>query len=367
MSDSNLAIDLDTITENYRIVARLACPARVWAVVKGNGYGFGFEPVVSALRRGGADRFVVAATTDALRLRRQHPAALILTLIAPAQDTELDTLLAERIDISVGDFATLQRVIARAGAATDAVVQIEVDTGLGRGGFLGTEIASAAECAARAESVRVRAVWTHLACAMDAGRSRRQLEAFVRASGVFPAPLERHIANSGGLTLGRVFFLDGVRPGLALYGLQPGVGTTPCFTWSSHISSTYARPRGSTIGYGSALCLDRDSMLGLVPVGFADGYPRLQRGVVLVRGQRATILGPVAMNNMILDLTDIVDVAPGDEVALAGAAGPSLPMLLEGSIPPPIPNLFTCVRTPSTHVSYSRPSMPVPIPTRLGS
>ncbi len=353
MGTSHVRVDLAAITDNYRQILRRAHPSHVWAVVKGNGYGLGLERVVAALIAGGADRLVVGDASEALRLRRSGVAGMILTLTTSADAIELDDLITHDVDISVGAFELLHRIAMRTQSGTStSTIQVEVDTGLGRGGFLAKEVPTVLRRIDRARAIHVRGMWSHLAQASDANRSRQQLDAFLRASSHFPPTVERHIANSAGLALGREFMLDAVRPGLALYGLQPRIGTTTCLSWTSRLTSTHRRPRGSLVGYGSENRLNRDSLIGLVPVGFADGYPRLRRGVAVVRGRVAPILGPVAMSMMVLDLTDVPHAAAGDEVSLLGGPGPSVERLLQQSVPQPIPNLFSCVRTASTVMSY---------------
>ena len=350
MKTSSITVDLGAISENFAALQKLVYPARIWSVVKGDGYGFGLERVVEALLLAGADRFVVHDEAEAMRVRGADASVWILCLSAFDQD-EIDGLINARVGISVGSFDHLQRVQARAMAAdVSAIIDLETDTGLSRGGFPPDQV-SEAIFRLRNSNIKLRSIWTHLSKAGDSNQSQLQLRKFLGATSMLCRSIERHVANSRALNLGRDFFLDSVRPGLALYGLQPSIPTRTCYTWRSYLTSTFCRPRGSRVGYNDANVLGRDSVLGIVPVGFADGYPRLQKGVAFVRETLVPILGPVCMISMILDLTD-VSASPGDEVVLVGYPNPSIETIVGQSTPHTIPNLFSCVRTASTKMTY---------------
>lgn len=350
---SVIEVNLKAIAENYLKIRSSVKPAYVWAVVKGDAYGLGLERVATVLKEAGADRFVVHNAVEAEHLRKivHHSKILCLTAF---ETKDVDLLLVRNILISVGSNEQLSLVTARARINNrKALLHLEIDTGVGRGGFLPSQVRHANLCIEKEKHLHLCGVWSHLADAGNHKIAYQQLKYFQKATENIPSFVERHFSNSGGILLGRKFFLDAVRPGLALYGLHPDIDGKLCFSWTSRIVSIVSRPRGYRIGYGRGTYLRRNSILGVVPLGFVDGYPRIKRGVAGVRNSIVKIIGPVAMNTMVLDLTDLMSASPGDKVVFVGNGGPSLRVLLKKTSPSVIPNLFSCIRTKSVKIIYN--------------
>lgn len=314
-------------------------------VVKADAYGHGAIPVVRALEAAGADGFCVAALDEAVALRRAGIERPILVLY-PIPPALAGAAAMDRIAVTAGDDELLGALLAalrEAPPQRPLAVHLEVETGLGRGGFDIPHLPQAARALAGARSVRLAGAWTHFQAAEDSARTAAQLAAFERATaalavaGVVVAP--RHVAASGGLLLDGVASFDGVRPGLATYGLVPdelltGDGRVPVGEagelWP--ILSLHARPvrvaslpAGSGISYGPTFTTTRPSRVATLPVGYGDGWPRAlsNRAEVLVRGRRVPLVGSVAMDAVMADVTDVPGPPVGvrDEFVLLGAQG----------------------------------------------
>ena len=313
--------------------------------MKADAYGHGAIPVALALEAAGADGFCVATLDEALALRRAGIARPILVLY-PIPAALAGVSARERIAVTAGDDELLSELLdALRGAPPEQPldVHLEIETGLGRGGFDEAHLPAAARALATAAGVRLAGAWTHFQAAEDAARSAAQVAAFERATarlveaGVVVSP--RHLAASGGLLLDGVASFDGVRPGLATYGLVPdellsGAGRAPVdgATELRPILALYARPvrvadvpAGWGISYGPTFTTSRPSRIATLPIGYGDGWPRIlsNRADVLVRGRRVPLVGNVAMDAVMADVTDVpgAPVGVGDEFVLIGAQG----------------------------------------------
>jgi alanine racemase len=331
-----VTVDLDAIADNVAELVRRAAPAQVMAVVKADGYGHGLEASARASLAGGASWLGVAQLDEALRLRAAGVTAPVLTWLFPP-GADVAAALEADIEVTVGSPWTLAAVVAAAReSGRTARVQVKVDTGLGRGGIL-TDWSDMVREIARAQaegSVRVTGVWSHLAWA-DAPQHptvRAQQDRFVEAcaelerAGVRP-PL-RHLANSAATLTNPSAHFDLVRPGLAVYGLSPvpdlgdpaHFGLREAMRVTARLSIVKRARAGQGVSYGHEHVTDRDTVLGLVPMGYADGVPRSagNRGPVLVGGERTTVAGRVCMDQFVLDLGPDFAGAAGDEVVLLG-------------------------------------------------
>ena len=337
-------IDLEALAGNLEVVRRLAGSGTpVYPVIKADAYGHGAIPVARALEAGGADGFCVATYDEAaaLRLAGITRAVLVLYPIPPVLAAEA----AERsIAVTAGDASLLAELLAGAGAHAGEPLDIhlEVETGLGRGGFRGSQLGDAATLIAGTPGARLMSAWTHVQAPEDAGRTAAQVLEFERAAGELAArghALPRHMTASGGLLLGGVLSLDGVRPGLAMYGLVPDellgdVGASPLPAASSlqPVLSLRARPvrvaelpEGWGISYGPTFTTTRPSTIATLPLGYGDGWSRAlsNRAFALVRGGRVPLVGNVAMDAVMADVTDVpgAPVTPHDEFVLIGSQG----------------------------------------------
>jgi alanine racemase len=331
LPQSEAIIDLDAVRAN---TARLAAgtSAQVMAVVKADGYGHGMVPAARAALAGGATWLGACTVPEALALRAAGITARVFAwLIAPGQP--LDGAVGADIDLSASTVAGLEEVVAAARTAgRTARVHLKVDTGLGRNGSTVADwpdlLAAAAKHAAEG-TVDVVGVWSHFARADEVGHpaNARQVAVFTEAldaalqAGLRPEV--RHLANSAAaLTMPAAHF-DLVRPGIALYGLSPVPGDTfglrPAMTLRASLVTAKRVPAGQGVSYGHAYTTERETTLGLVPLGYADGIPRAAsgRGPILVGGRRRLIAGRVCMDQVVVDVGDD-DVRAGDDAVLFG-------------------------------------------------
>jgi alanine racemase len=216
-----------------------------------------------------------------------------------------------------------------------ARVHVKVDTGMGRLGLLPKDVAGFVQNVRDLAGLDVDGVFTHMAAADDADLSytRWQLAQFDRTlaelSDLGLLPRHIHAANSACLFRLRGSHYNMVRPGIALYGLNPSseapcpLDMRPALTFKCQVAQVKELPPGSYVGYGRTFCTDRPSRIAVIPVGYADGFRRAPShwGDVLVRGHRAPIVGRVCMDQTTIDVTDIPGVRQGDEVVLIGAQG----------------------------------------------
>jgi alanine racemase len=323
-----LEIDLDALRGNLAAVRAMAgAGVPVHPVVKADAYGHGAVPVARALEAAGADGFGAP-------IRVLYP-------IPPAFAVEA---AVGAIAVSAGDPTMLGELLdavrARAGAGAALRIEIEVETGLGRGGFALDQLADAARAVATTDAVVVDGLWTHMQATEDAALTAAQLERFDRAGRILAdAGLRlpgRHVAASGGLFT-ELAALDGVRPGLSVYGIVPDE-LDPATLSAAHVASVrpvmslHARPvrvadlpAGHGISYGPTFTTSRPSRIATLPIGYGDGYARAfsNRGEALVRGVRVPVVGNVAMDGTMVDVTDVPGepVTHADEFVLLGTQG----------------------------------------------
>ncbi|MFC8922323.1 alanine racemase [Cellulosimicrobium sp. NPDC057127] len=347
-------VDLAAIRDNVRALAGHAPTAEVMAVVKADAYGHGLLPSALAALAGGATWLGVAQPSEALALRAAgvgpDRARLLTWLYAPG--APLRELVEADVDVSVAAPWALDEVVAGARAAgRTARVHVKVDTGLGRNGIMPGELPGVLDAAARAAAeglVRVVGIWSHLACADEPGHASVAAQAdvlddAVRAAEASGAALEvRHLANSAAtLTAPRTHY-DLVRPGLAVYGMSPvpqvappqDYGLRPAMTVEARLVTVKGVAAGQGVSYGHAYTTDRETTLGVVPLGYADGIPRHASGgvhgpggPVLVGGSPdgssggrvLRVAGRVCMDQVVLDLGPGARERAGDVVTLFGA------------------------------------------------
>jgi alanine racemase len=337
MHRSEAVIDLAAIAANVGVL-KSNTAAELMAVVKADGYGHGLVPSAQAAVAGGASWLGVAVLEEALALRAAGFDQRVLAWLWTPHETEaLRAALAADVDISVSSMGGLELVVATAAElGSTARVHLKIDTGLSRNGATQADWSALLADAARAEAaevIRVAGIWSHFVYADQPGHptTARQIERFgealqtAKAAGVVPEV--RHLANSAAtVTLPQAHF-DLVRPGVAVYGLNPvpdapggdDFGLVPAMTLRSELANVKRVPAGEGVSYGHAYVLEADSTLGLVPLGYADGVPRsaTNLGPVAIRGRRYTISGRVCMDQFVVDLGEDEAVA-GDEVLLFG-------------------------------------------------
>jgi alanine racemase len=332
-----LEIDLAALLDNLALLREAAGPGvPIRPVVKADAYGHGAIPVARALVEAGVDGLCVAALDEALALRAARIPGPILVLypIPPAWAPEA----ARRgIAVAASDRALLTALLAelrsgRRPRSRRMRIELEVETGLGRGGFLPGDVVDAVE-AIRGGGAVLAGLWTHLQAPEDPERTAVQLGRFETATSALRAvgirlPARHATASAGLLTASDgVASYDGVRPGLAIYGLAPDElrGDEAAAARSSRLRpvlSLHARPvrvadlpSGWGISYGPTFVTQRPSRIATLPLGYGDGWPRSlsNRASALVRGVAVPLVGNVAMDAVMVDVTDV----PGAPVTVA--------------------------------------------------
>ena len=339
-----LELDLDALRGNLAVIRELAGPGvPIRPVVKADAYGHGAVPIARALEEAGVDGFCVAAVDEALELRDGGVEAPILVLY-PVPGAWVGDAARLGIAVAVGDDRGVTSLVG-AGTALDETrplaVELEVETGLGRGGFGEAELVAAARSLAGVPGIAITGLWTHFQAVEDAAITATQTERFeaaVRALAEARVDLPaRHAAASAGLLTGDVLAYDGVRPGLAIYGLVPDELNEPAAQSGPAASlrpvmSLIARPvrvadlpAGWGISYGPTFRTTRPSRIATLPLGYGDGWSRRlsNRASAIVRGVRVPLVGNVAMDAVMADVTDVTGppVDGDDEFVLLGSSG----------------------------------------------
>jgi alanine racemase len=323
VSRCTVAVDLGAVRANVRHLTSIAAGSEVWAVVKADGYGHGAVECASAALAGGATRICCATLDEARELRAALSAAVPIVVMSPLEAREEP--LAAGFEIVVSSREGYARLLA---AGVSCAVHVKADTGMGRWGLTSADaLAIGRELAAGSGPLRLAGLMSHLATADDdPAFAAQQTAVFADLAALFPA-CPRHLANSAATLSLPATRLDAVRCGIAVYGLSPfgddhaRHGLRPALRWTSHVAALRDLAAGESAGYGRRLVAEGPLRVALVPVGYADGYPRLASGLadVLVGERRRRVAATVSMDQ----LTCIVDadVQLGDEVVLIGGQG----------------------------------------------
>ena len=306
MKRSWVEVSLSRLQENVAAVQNYLSPSTpIIAVVKANAYGHGLEQVSKCLSDCKIRDFSVATLEEAVELRQYVPKGEILVLQGCPTGQE-ETF--RKYDLTAALF-DLRMVPA------DVKVEVKIDTGMTRLGIPWKE----ARKVVQELNAKVTGLYSHFSCSeQNPDFTRLQLKRFQQATA--DLPYRRHISNSAGLQFPEAH-LDAVRLGLLLYGICPCPPldwVKPILCWKTHILTLQPVEKGQSIGYGRTFMTRRDSLIGVLPVGYADGYNRLfsNRAQVRIRGQLVPVVGLVNMDLISIDLTDIPDPAAGEEVVL---------------------------------------------------
>ena len=335
-------IDLEAIGHNFRAIADFlaheplesaARPPGIIAVVKANAYGHGAAPVGIALERAGATLLACADIEEAVTLRRAGVRAEILVFGAlGVSDVSgiFDYKLTPTVSTPSAGKALQEQAARR---KVRLKYHLKIDTGMNRLGLRYDNLSRTLPELLGSENLELVGLYTHFATAdmpdhplMEQQRTRfESVRDDLRARGIQPAVV--HAANSAALLRDSRVWYDLVRPGLLLYGVvPPPLASTlplkPVLSMRSRIVAVKHIRAGESVSYGARFIAERPTRVAVVPAGYADGIDlRLAgRGAVLVRGRRAPIVGAVAMDMLMIDMTDI-EAYPGDEVVLLGTQG----------------------------------------------
>ncbi len=329
-------IDLSALYHNFKVI-RTAIPreTEILAVVKADAYGHGFMDISRELEHLGVNAFGVAFLAEGIQLRKSgiDKPVLLLGGVYPGQERKCIGYNISTVVFTLDQARALNQAAGK--LFRKAQVHLKIDTGMGRLGIQYTDLPDFLQELRKLPNIALEGIMSHFASADELdeqGRhfTRLQAERFewvlaeARKAGFTPRYV--HIANSAGALLRNIPGCNLVRPGIALYGAIPSsdfqgkLDLKPVLRLKSRIAMLKWVDPGTTISYARRFTAGSKTLIASVPVGYADGYPRAltNKGVVLVRGQRAKVAGTVCMDWIMLDVTGVTGIQVGDEVTLIG-------------------------------------------------
>lgn len=316
-------IDRSALAHNLTRVRELAPASRVYAAVKADGYGHGAPVVVQALAK--ADGFAVSSLDEALQLRWSGVDKPIVMLSQPLDDTVCAQAGENGFEVVLFHRAQLEALERYRGPSL--AVWVKLDTGMHRLGFAAGRAGELAAWIKTLERVHLVGWLTHLACADEPARdnTQRQIECFAQATAGQTGL--RSIANSAGVLAWPATHVDIVRPGIMLYGSSPmhdrdaaACGLKPAMHLTAPVIARNTIAAGECIGYGATWCTPETMDVGVIGIGYGDGYPRHARAGTPVRigGRRVPLVGRVSMDMITVDLRGAPEVRVGDRATLWG-------------------------------------------------
>ena len=325
MRHSWVEVDLRAIRHNVQALRELVAPAAVCAVVKADGYGHGDVPVAEASLAAGAQWLAVALLEEGIRLREAGIEAPVLVLAEPNPSDA-----AELLHWGLTPTVYRKEMVDALGAGAEVMsgVHLKIDTGMHRVGAKPEDVGDLIARVNGQPLLALTGVFTHFAVSdEDDGFTLEQVDRFDRAIRGIDAPLV-HMANTAGAILHPSTRRDLVRLGIGIYGLHPSPATRshvdlhPAMRIVSHVAFVQRLPAGVRPSYGRRRELTQDAYVATVPIGYADGLPRLlsDKLEVLIRGRRRPLAGTVTMDQIIVDVGDEA-VEAGEEVILIGVQG----------------------------------------------
>ncbi len=335
MRPTHAEVDLTAIQDNVRqVVKRVGPEVRVLGVMKANAYGHGLVSATKAVLEAGASYIGVALAEEGMEVRQYVQAPILV--FTPPFDNSLETYVRFDLDATITSMETAHALNSVAkSAGKKARVQIKIDTGMGRIGFLPDVALDAVRAVANLESLEIVGVYSHFATSDETNKefARKQLGIFrnlvssIKELGL--GAVVFHIANSGAVLDLPDSYFDMVRPGIMTYGYYPSLETSesldlkPALSLKSSVALIKSVKAGTSISYGRRYFTKKNSRIAIIPVGYGDGFTRLLSGnaSVLIKGKRYPIAGTITMDHIMVDLGSDYEVQPEDEVVLMGQDG----------------------------------------------
>lgn len=330
-------INLDHLVHNIKQFTKLIGPeTQIMAVVKADAYGHGAVEVSKTALEAGASRLAVAFIEEAVVLRRSGIKAPIL-LLGYTAPVNFSALMEYNLTPTVFGFETASEFSTMASElGVELPIHIKIDTGMGRIGLLPDEALEVLSRIINLPNLKIEGAFTHFSAAeeFDNSYTQSQLYLFKR---IYESCLEKglsfqllHAANTAAAINYRDSHLNAIRLGIGMYGCYPGrdmesenIKLYPVLSLKSRVILVKKVPPGTAISYGCTYRTTKESLIATIPVGYADGYSRLQsnRGHVIVRGEKAPVIGRVCMDYLMIDVSHIPGVRSGDEVVVYGRQG----------------------------------------------
>jgi alanine racemase len=309
-----LAVDLDAVTDNWRLLSAMAKPAECAAVVKADAYGLGAAEVAAALQAAGCRTFFVAHLQEGLDLRRAIGfSSRVFVLNGTPSGTEQEFLRSVLIPVinTAGELAAWRLRAREAGRSMPVALQL--DTGMSRLGLSAGDVEALAGGTTLLSGLSVELIMSHLACADEEAHpaNDRQRREFSRLLAMLPKKARTSLANSSGIFIRQGFHFDLVRPGAALYGINPVPGKPNPMRQVAALSGRVLQlrdlPAGGFVGYGHAYRAGRRSRLATISLGYADGWPRVASTSAFFKGRALPFAGRVSMDSIVVDATDCAE------------------------------------------------------------
>ncbi len=326
-------IRLSNLTHNFRYLRGLLkdhdfiCP-----MIKANAYGHGDVECARALSKEGAHDLGVVLVEEGIRLREAGILGSIFVFGTFHRDAAAE-IIKYNLTPVISRMNDIRELEEQVPAGVAHAVHLKFNTGMNRLGFEQEEAGALADALKKSKRLRLTGICTHLLQGEDAfdsaGRSVAQIGEFEELSTHFDhRNLVLHALNSSGLC-SQIFTGVGARPGISLYGAKPALNQKvnldlrPVMTLKSRVELVRQVKKGETVSYGGTWTAQRESVVGVVPYGYADGYPRhaSNKSFMLVKGQKVPVVGIVCMDYTMLDLTDVKGDCLGEEVVLIGKQG----------------------------------------------
>lgn len=337
LRSARMEISLSNILHNIRGIQKIAGKSKIIAIVKADAYGHGAAEISTFLADHGIDYFAIATLKEGIELRNAGLKKNII-LLSPVDNYYADIIVKNDFIPTVSSLDNAKALSKAAkGCGKSLSIMIALDTGMGRIGYLPNEEAiDEISKIAELDGVHIKGIASHLSSSPeeDKSYSYMQLDKFNDFTGKLKLeginPEIKTIANSGAIVSMRDMMLDAIRPGILIYGYFPEDTCTcddldlkPALSVKANIIHMQRVKKGFCCSYGRKFVAKRDSIIGTIPVGYADGYPANYSGnaKVIVNGKTAPIAGAICMDLCMIDLTDIENSKVGDEVILLGSDG----------------------------------------------
>ncbi len=324
-----IEIDLKKIEKNFKTISKTVYPAKVMAVLKANAYGLGIYPIANRLKKAGLSRIGVAEIKESMPVKKL---SLPIQIIGGLLPQEVEMAVRANIICPVCDLATAKMIndfSIKHNKKTK--VHVLVDTGMGRLGIPVNDFTAVYKSITSLSNLKIEGIYSHFANANNPKhpQSKSQLKKFMELLGQLNSqPRLVHIANSDGINNFPASYFSMVRTGINLYGVFDLSGgkaykLLPTLTLKTRLIAKRVLPKGHNIGYGCSYKLNKETLVGTIAAGYADGIPYggSNKGQVLVGGKRCNIIGKISMDYITIDLTPASNAKLGCEVVIFGKAG----------------------------------------------
>ena len=348
MRSTKAIIDLQAIRHNLAVVKQLAPNTKVMAVVKADAYGHGIVQVASAVP--GADAIAVACMDEAIKLRQAGISKPIILLEGFFSEVELQKAIELDLQTVIHQKSQLQALqsVATNAANNKIITWLKLDSGMNRLGFTDSEFSDAYQVLSRLACVQQVNLMSHLACADDITNpfNQQQIQSFNQLTRDLMG--DRSLANSAGVVAWPESHMQWIRPGIILYGCSPMLGFNglahglkPAMTLQSQLFAIRHLKPGDKVGYGATWSAPKATRIGVIAIGYGDGYPRhAKEGTpVLIKGKKYPLVGKVSMDMLTVDLGLEDDFELGNEAILWGK---NLPVETVAEFADTIPYTLLC-------------------------